>query len=405
MHRGYKVGNVQKLLKKDNPQSPGFVCNNTVTTKCTFPSVCGNSTSTCPPQQVHPADACDSCGGDNTSCTNAGRCGDGACNKDLSETCSSCFLDCGQCAAIPCVENCNGRGTCDNGKCICDLSYSGPSCKTEIIPIGTNTSGTSVVIAVSDQVYFSVALNEIAEISEGAVISSYSLSIRNISGSPTNLTGGAQQLTYQINLPNSAVVLLHFFLTQDSSLSVQFGNTTINVQPNSIKLSVEVINWPFKSVKNQLRVSLNVSAEKSDPCSNLNSVSDNSGNIRWVELSVNQLTLYGSFLDYALIDEVQKPMQVNLDKSTSVFSFILPHFWVHAVIDPDFAVLLGEDRQVNSKGGCGPDIKNNSNHKAVIIAVCVAIGGAALVVAAGLLILRHKKRQTMIKLHSYSSNQ
>lgn len=64
------------------------------------------------------------------------------------------------------------------------------------------------------------------------------------------------------------------------------------------------------------------------------------GNVRWVEFSVNQKTLYGTFLDYALIDQKQRPMLVNLLGSGSVLSFVIPHFWVHAVIDPGILFYL-----------------------------------------------------------------
>lgn len=53
-----------------------------------------------------------------------------------------------------------------------------------------------------------------------------------------------------------------------------------------------------------------------------------------MELSVDGLRLYGTFLDYALIDQAQRPMQVSTLNSGSILSFVLPHFWVHAVIDP-----------------------------------------------------------------------
>jgi hypothetical protein len=58
------------------------------------------------------------------------------------------------------------------------------------------------------------------------------------------------------------------------------------------------------------------------------------GNVRWIEFSVLNTTLYGSFLNYALVDEVQKPKQLVGTTSGALLSFVLPHFWVHAVIDP-----------------------------------------------------------------------
>lgn len=54
-------------------------------------------------------------------------------------------------------------------------------------------------------------------------------------------------------------------------------------------------------------------------------------NVRWTEL-------FGTFLNYALIDKIEKPLQVQVANGGSILSFTLPHFWVQAVIDPGIII-------------------------------------------------------------------
>lgn len=62
--------------------------------------------------------------------------------------------------------------------------------------------------------------------------------------------------------------------------------------------------------------------------------------MRWVEVTVNDVALYGTFLNYSLIDQINKPLQVSADSTGSILTFTLPHFWVNAIIDPGIKIKI-----------------------------------------------------------------
>jgi hypothetical protein len=66
------------------------------------------------------------------------------------------------------------------------------------------------------------------------------------------------------------------------------------------------------------------------------------GNVVWTQITIDtntsNVTLYGSFEDYAEIDEVPKPIEVKIAPGGVGVIFVLPHFWVHGVIDPGISL-------------------------------------------------------------------
>jgi hypothetical protein len=47
----------------------------------------------------------------------------------------------------------------------------------------------------------------------------------------------------------------------ESAMPITFANQSFTLQPNSIKLIVEIFNWPFVTYKNTLQVLLGVSIQ------------------------------------------------------------------------------------------------------------------------------------------------
>jgi len=194
-----------------------------------------------------------------------------------------------------------------------------------------------------------------------------------------------------IPLENEAVVVLRF-LTTTTSLSVTFANTTRIIQPNSIKVTIEIFNWPFNSLRNHLSVAIALSPDKSKlgDCNYNITNTDKSGTTRWIVIVVNDVPLYGNFLNYAVIDQEKKPIQVNY--ADSLLYIIIPHFWVSAVIDPDFSVLLGPP--TDSSNPCGDKIKKHSStYKAGVIVGIVLGVVVAIVIIGGLLYFSYRKRK------------
>lgn len=51
-------------------------------------------------------------------------------------------------------------------------------------------------------------------------------------------------------------MVFHFIRTSENSYGTVFGENNIVVQPQTLKLSIEVINWPFQSIRNQIELVL-----------------------------------------------------------------------------------------------------------------------------------------------------
>jgi hypothetical protein len=51
--------------------------------------------------------------------------------------------------------------------------------------------------------------------------------------------------------------------TGDSSVQVTFANRTRLIQPHSIKITIEVISWPFSLISNRLQVSMGIAPNNS----------------------------------------------------------------------------------------------------------------------------------------------
>lgn len=164
--------------------------------------------------------------------------------------------------------------------------------------------------------------------------------------------------------------MLHFILTGNESYPVTFANITRNIVPSSLEYAIEISHWPFKTTRNTLHISMFVDVDPtvsfppllflfllffffdsnsfriqaitttplSIPAVLFISIINHfineiipywllvKGNVRWMQVTVNDVSLYGSFLDYALVDQKKKYLQVQSKDRGALISFILPHF-------------------------------------------------------------------------------
>jgi len=103
---------------------------------------------------------------------------------------------------------------------------------------------------------------------------------------------------------------------------------------------------------------------------------DDSGNLRWFMIIVSNVSLYGQFLDKAIVDNRIRTISYTLNSDQTV-SAILPHFWDTAYMDPQFSVLLGD----KNTGDCGAVKSGGSkvNKKLIAIIIPVVVGSILLV--------------------------
>eukprot|EP00026_Physarum_polycephalum_P010910 Phypoly_transcript_11096.p1 GENE.Phypoly_transcript_11096~~Phypoly_transcript_11096.p1 ORF type:complete len:394 (+),score=50.82 Phypoly_transcript_11096:73-1182(+) len=350
-------------------------------------------------------------------------CADGFC--DTNENCSSCPTDCGPCSYPACPSMCSGHGQCNKGVCDCSVGFTSTDCSipdSSSLPVkvtvptsnSTTANDTSVIppsvnLAVTKQngekVNFGIEFDDIQELDPSdKVVSTMPLNLHNFSlvGQAVVLSDGstAYQYNYSSVLPNLAIVNITL-LTVDSSTFVNFYNHSIKIGENGIKYAMRVTNWPFASIKNTLAIhslSSSSSSSSATPCQD--TFTNDNANLQWLKVFINGVTLYGSFQNYAMLDDVMRNISFSFDSAASVVTVKVPFFWQTAEFDPNFQVLL--DTQTTSEVICQSNNKKSNNISGKIAgAVVGSVVGAALLIGVGIFVyLSLKKRQTMKRLNS-----
>eukprot|EP00026_Physarum_polycephalum_P002699 Phypoly_transcript_02707.p1 GENE.Phypoly_transcript_02707~~Phypoly_transcript_02707.p1 ORF type:complete len:863 (+),score=100.25 Phypoly_transcript_02707:263-2590(+) len=361
----YRVSCNEGQIPLCGPCPPGTA---TVGSSCV--SLCGDGNCT-----AEQGEDCVTCPLDCNSTTTCGACGDGACNA--KETCSSCKEDC-LCTTgpPPCPNKCV-HGSCVAGNCVCVQPWTGPSCSTDssqpLQPI-FNTSNPSVTITTpTSSTQFAISLRTLSELDgNGNVLRS--ISLQNLAMDLVQSTQGANQIyNYSKTLENHATLHVIIWQIQETTTLTFAGNTT-TFGPNTLKINVKIENWPFLALPNSLAIVLDSNAKNQENGGCVNSHSSDSGNLLWILVVVGKESLYGQFLDTAIVDDrVRKITYALLPDQT--IQATLPHFWSYAEMDPNFNVLLGDSNT-------GPCKSKKNNNKLLALYIVVPVVAVALVVIA-----------------------
>jgi len=204
------------------------------------------------------------------------------------------------------------------------------------------------------------------------VISQFNMSAINFSISQSEGTNVSTDVTFFGALPNDANITL-FIRLFSATTNVTFAGDTTAFAPNTIKLSITVVNWPFRSVQNSLAFILGSDTKQQTSKCNVDSGTDSSGNLQWFTITLNSTSMYGKFMDTALLDNKTRTVTFSLNEDNSVTASI-PHFWEQAEIDPSYSVLLGERQD-----SCGAN--DNSIKSVVYIATFASLGGVIVLSA------------------------
>lgn len=150
---------------------------------------------------------------------------------------------------------------------------------------------------------------------------------------------------------------------EEPTTSFEFANQTTTLPAHTIKLSVQIRNWPFYSMRNVLHLEMDSSESGESTTSQLSCVAskkDDKDNVKWVMLVVNNHYLYlfilycffrrsffrffflfpsfsllilfdrkryAQFLDKAVVDGRPQNISFRLSDDKTGVSAILPHFW------------------------------------------------------------------------------
>ncbi|EGG22843.1 hypothetical protein DFA_04973 [Cavenderia fasciculata] len=297
------------------------------------------------------------------------------------------------------TNNCNGHGQCINGQCVCDQGYY-DDCKFQTDPniiVETNRSSPSFsfkdysfsfnILSIQELDLDDVVIRELntnSWNSSESVYSTYS-SIVYVLTSHQN-----QSVTVNAtDFLNTNVTT--YFEFSNQSRSVSFGGQDIQLASGSIKISVNITNWPFVSVLTHLRVVfstiINTDQQNIIGCDDsANSINPfenfaNGDSLQYLRVVKNTTQFFGRFLDYSVSDgrrtysktQVLNVTKKDAEESIATIGISLPQSQ-QSILDPDFSALL-----VNPKSYCDSNTKND-NWKMIVGIVVGVVGGLCLAI-------------------------
>jgi len=186
---------------------------------------------------------------------------------------------------------------------------------------------------------------------------------------------------------NGADLQVNISLKTEQS-DVNFANTTFQLAPYSLKYSLQITNWPFATIRNQLGIIIqstggNSTSASSSTCGGSTSVENSAGNLLYFLVKSGDQYLYGQMVPIIIIDGTFRNVSSVFLKETDDVMITIPHFWDQIVVDPNYSVLVGEN--VNTLNPCEKSNQlvtgGSSINKSVIIGVVVGVVGGVILLA------------------------
>ncbi len=80
----------------------------------------------------------------------------------------------------------------------------------------------------------------------------------------------------------------------DNLTTIHFANTITDYTAHTLKFNMKVKNWPFRSLQSSLAIVLDTQAQtqSENPCETTQSATDETGNLKWITISLNGVTVY-----------------------------------------------------------------------------------------------------------------
>ncbi|EGG24410.1 hypothetical protein DFA_06560 [Cavenderia fasciculata] len=293
------------------------------------------------------------------------------------------------------TKNCYGNGQCeDYGICVCNQGYdSSDNCRTQFVLIKPNINNTKPIASFDmDGIDFDFEMISIQELDLEEVVLKEIPTVdwtSTIIENTTTLTS----VYYQLNTTSSSLIDSPPLVSANISFStnarsIMFGPQELTINPNSIKLAVNISSWAFKSNLSYLRVvfktKINNKQSYTFDCEehSIDSLSfDQFGaTIQYLRIIKEGVQFNGRFIDYSLADGrptysktqlvSMTPSETDDDTSIVLIGITLAQCQ-SCILDPDFTPLLSAS---SSGGDCNPEQK----WKIIVGVVVGVIGGAAV---------------------------
>ncbi|GAM28945.1 hypothetical protein SAMD00019534_121210 [Acytostelium subglobosum LB1] len=296
-------------------------------------------------------------------------------------------------------SKCHGNGVCVRGQCQCFANYGGLTCKSQINPntvISLPVVDTPTTMLTSNVSQFNISIVSIQELDQ---LDHVVKEVLTTSWSRMDYTNGALSIN-QYNLINKQDDYLDVIvrLQTSSSLTViQFAGTNTTLDAHSIKMSMKVNGWRYRSNLNTLRIMVKMDSgftHQDSAChpSLIKGVNPVDGNLQYVKMNYNGMQFYGSFLPVGLSDG--RPFySLNELINDTYFGIHLPQCHL-CDIDPNFAMLVDPGNDEEHPVLCGVSVvQQDDKFSTWKIATIAVVCGVTIIAAVGVAYVVFKKNK------------
>ncbi|KAN0050848.1 hypothetical protein ACTA71_004144 [Dictyostelium dimigraforme] len=189
------------------------------------------------------------------------------------------------------------------------------------------------------------------------------------------------------------------------------------MNPSSIKSTIKITKYPFKSSLNTLQLVMSASLSKTNSVDNDDTCSSkqfgnttNGDDSNFSKIQVGDHSVYGRFIKRAIIDsKVQSIENIQLDQSMnsisnsySTQSFIgitIPQYLNFTIIDPDFSILIDQTAaSIDSNNSiCSNNISSSLSKGQIAGIVIGGVAFLAVIVTCIVYYFYKKKKSAMFK--------
>ncbi|KAF2076738.1 hypothetical protein CYY_001927 [Polysphondylium violaceum] len=324
----------------------------------------------------------------------------------------------------PCLNQCSDHGDCTSNGCVCRSPYIGLDCSSQVIivppKINNTTPESNFTIPTIDNnnvlyaIISVVALNELDN--NNNVLNRYSFDKWIVSNNTqsryqqyTNSTGYIYSASLKNNndqsITNIGVSIDYFNINE--AINITFANQQLQMNPHSLKYSINITNYSFKSSLNSLQLVLSASIESdhnNDECSSkqIGDVVDSES--EFIKMQIDKNSLYGRFIKRGVIDgRVKYVTNTLLDseynaiettsKSQTFIGINIPFYSRLAQLDPDFSILVdNRPASDNDNAVCGA--RKSKLTGAQIAGIAIGCAAFVAIIVTSTVYYFYKKRQT-----------
>ncbi|KAM9963042.1 hypothetical protein ACTFIW_006263 [Dictyostelium discoideum] len=316
------------------------------------------------------------------------------------------------------------QGYCSSTGCICYSPWVGLSCQSKVVivpPPKLNETNPSINITKpsngSDDNLSFTALVSIVSLREldfkNNVIKTYKFDKWIQTKLKDNQYQYIAHLETSFNnntkLNCTTTVITEWF---NSTTNITFANQNLIMNPSSLKYNINITTYPFENQLNTLQLIIQAKAISNeidyDSCSSKDfgeTVDDNSN---YVQLKVNDNSLYGRFIKRAIVDGnlnsinniILNGQSDDDDDSTTYYSsesliaISIPYYKNLIQLDPDFGILLDSE---SANSICKENSENKLSTGAIIGIVLGCVGCAILITISIFLAKKYKYHLRNIK--------